>query len=191
MPTLVLCVVFHPVGSRSPTITNTVLTPWTWYDLYLSSLVSRRNHGHLTACESLADHIDFRLPHVGSHCPFDSTMVLVFCFICGVPAKLCVEFLPSAVPEFVAYHPSIFLMQQLQIHNHLYRGWVQHNSDRCAEGLWWEVVSELCAYYTGVAYCRQLVTFQLVWFDRCVPCGLVIFPQITRIFDPLTSLCAR
>lgn len=33
----------------------------------------------------------------------------------------------------------------------LYRGRVQHDSDGRTERLWWEVASELCAYYTGVS----------------------------------------
>jgi hypothetical protein len=34
----------------------------------------------------------------------------------------------------------------------LYRRWVQHYSNRCAEGLGRKIVLELCSYYTGVAW---------------------------------------
>jgi hypothetical protein len=34
----------------------------------------------------------------------------------------------------------------------LYRRWIQHDSNRCAEGLRRKVVLKLCSYYTGVAW---------------------------------------
>jgi hypothetical protein len=34
----------------------------------------------------------------------------------------------------------------------LYRRWVQHNPNRCAEGLGRKIVLKLCSYYTGVTW---------------------------------------
>lgn len=67
--------------------------------------------------------------------------------------------------------------------------WVKHNTNRCAEGFGGKICSELCSYYPRVAFDILVADFMFHHFH--LPCGLVIFPQITRIFDPLTSLCAR
>jgi hypothetical protein len=42
----------------------------------------------------------------------------------------------------------------------LYRRWVQHNPNRCAEGLGRKIVLKLCSYYTRVA-CKEVRTTTL------------------------------
>lgn len=68
--------------------------------------------------------------------------------------------LPDAVFEIrkSINHPS--MLNTTPVPLHLYRRWVQHDSDRCAEGLWWEVLSELSTNNTGVS-CYKLVSIPL------------------------------
>jgi hypothetical protein len=82
-----------------------------------------------------------------------SSIWLVFCFIRMLPARLCDHRGPDPVPNCGNSSTSFRSMQPTPIQwTLLYRGWVQHNSNRCAEGLGGEVASELCSYYTRVSW---------------------------------------
>jgi hypothetical protein len=68
----------------------------------------------------------------------------------------------TGASESCPFKNQTLLMQMAQAHHHrlpspplpntLYRGRVQHHSHRSTERLWREVVSELCAHHTGVAW---------------------------------------
>jgi hypothetical protein len=121
----------------------------------------------------------------------DPVIVLIgICFIRRLPARLCIHRCPNLVTE--SRHSSTTVIPCNQLRTiFLYRRWVQHNSNRCAEGLGRKVASELCSYYTGVACEEKSISILRVTLPDIVPCGRVILPQMTLIFDPLTSLCAR
>ena len=117
---------------------------------------------------------------------------LVFVFIRLLSARPCIYRRPCPGDRNVTSHqPSTIPQPNSKPYPKLYRGWVKHDSNRCAEGLWWEVASELCSYYTGVSWDEISVSRIQLTFSQNLPCGLVTLPQMTLIFDPLTSFCAR
>lgn len=135
---------------------------------------------------------DLHLVVVTSHVTLKPHLVVI-CFIRCYQQRLCTRRCPSLVAELC------HIINRLPCHATnskailLYRRWVQHNSNRCAEGLGRKVASELCSYYTGVAWRRcqfQSRSSSLSVLPN-VPCGLVTVPQMTLIFEPRTSLCAR
>jgi hypothetical protein len=68
-----------------------------------------------------------------------------------LPAKAMHSSLPQLSGRTVPYHQPSPMHATNSKAILLYRRWVQHNSNRCAEGLGRKVASELCSYYTGVA----------------------------------------
>ena len=82
----------------------------------------------------------------------ECALLIGICFIRMLPTEAIMHLsLPNPVTELRHHQLSFVPCDQLQTIL-LYRRWVQHNSDRCAEGLGRKVVSKLCSYYAGVAW---------------------------------------
>jgi hypothetical protein len=134
----------------------------------LSSTTDCKPSAMKTPCSSMSRSL------VGKHIQYlprgcrvhDPVIVLIgICFIRRLPARLCIHRCPNLVTE--SRHSSTTVIPCNQLRTiFLYRRWVQHNSNRCAEGLGRKVASELCSYYTGVACEEKSISILRVMLPR-------------------------